>query len=71
MDPVEPGLACGSDTAHLSLFGCVHWAWLLVPSLPMFAFELWCSRLAHMLLNRTLICCMLQVLSSSSFCFCR
>ena len=21
MDPVEPGLACGSDTAHLSLFG--------------------------------------------------
>lgn len=23
MDPVEPGLACGSDTAHLSLFGCV------------------------------------------------
>lgn len=22
MDPVEPGLACGSDTAHLSLFGC-------------------------------------------------
>ena len=21
MDPVEPGLACGSDTAHLSIFG--------------------------------------------------
>lgn len=21
MDPVEPGVACGSDTAHLSLFG--------------------------------------------------
>ncbi len=21
MDPVEPGMACGSDTAHLSLFG--------------------------------------------------
>ena len=21
VDPVEPGLACGSDTAHLSLFG--------------------------------------------------
>ncbi|PNH12755.1 2,3-bisphosphoglycerate-independent phosphoglycerate mutase [Tetrabaena socialis] len=21
MDPVEPGLACGSDTAHMSLFG--------------------------------------------------
>ena len=21
IDPVEPGLACGSDTAHLSLFG--------------------------------------------------
>jgi 2,3-bisphosphoglycerate-independent phosphoglycerate mutase len=21
MDPVEPGLACGSDTAHLSLLG--------------------------------------------------
>lgn len=20
-DPVEPGMACGSDTAHLSLFG--------------------------------------------------
>ena len=21
MDPVEPGLACGSDTAHMSIFG--------------------------------------------------
>lgn len=21
MDPVEPGIACGSDTAHLSIFG--------------------------------------------------
>ena len=21
MDPVEPGLACGSDTAHLNIFG--------------------------------------------------
>ena len=21
MDPVEPGLACGSDTAHLSILG--------------------------------------------------
>jgi 2,3-diphosphopglycerate-independent phosphoglycerate mutase len=21
MDPVQPGLACGSDTAHLSMFG--------------------------------------------------
>ena len=21
MDPVEPGLACGSDTAHLDIFG--------------------------------------------------
>lgn len=21
LDPVEPGLACGSDTAHLSIFG--------------------------------------------------
>lgn len=21
MDPVEPGVACGSDTAHLSIFG--------------------------------------------------
>lgn len=21
MDPVEPGLACGSDTAHMNLFG--------------------------------------------------
>ena len=21
MDPVQPGLACGSDTAHLSIFG--------------------------------------------------
>lgn len=21
IDPVEPGLACGSDTAHLSIFG--------------------------------------------------
>lgn len=21
MDPVEPGIACGSDTAHLSMFG--------------------------------------------------
>eukprot|EP00833_Pecoramyces_ruminatium_P014469 jgi/Orpsp1_1/1188501/evm.model.d7180000065339.1 len=21
MDPVEPGLACGSDTAHMSLLG--------------------------------------------------
>ena len=21
MDPVEPGTACGSDTAHLSIFG--------------------------------------------------
>lgn len=21
MDPVEPGLACGSDTSHLSIFG--------------------------------------------------
>jgi 2,3-bisphosphoglycerate-independent phosphoglycerate mutase len=21
MDPVEPGLGCGSDTAHMSIFG--------------------------------------------------
>jgi len=21
MDPVEPGLSCGSDTAHMSIFG--------------------------------------------------
>jgi 2,3-bisphosphoglycerate-independent phosphoglycerate mutase len=21
MDPVEPGLACGSDTAHMNIFG--------------------------------------------------
>lgn len=21
MDPVEPGLACGSDTAHMSILG--------------------------------------------------
>ena len=21
LDPVEPGLACGSDTAHMSIFG--------------------------------------------------
>lgn len=29
MDPVEPGLACGSDTAHMSLFGYDPRLWVI------------------------------------------